>query len=152
MPADPRGGHNGELWIGVGGQALVKVTGNQDASYDPGQNFAKAHGMDAAHGFSVPVKSDPSIKFKNIHDWAQTIVVRACRQTEAGIYSVFAFYPIGEFGDADANAHGIRGTCWVKRTHSQSLTDPISNDIEIMPALADWTPFGEWEPATGTGT
>lgn len=152
MPTDPRGGHNGELWIGVDGAALVKVTGMQDGAYDPGQNFAAAHGMDAAHGFDVPVKSKPSIKGKNIHDFAQTIVIRAQRNTERGVYSVFAFYPIGEFGDVDANAHGIRGTCWVKRAHTQSLTDAITNDIEISPALADWTPFGEWEPATGTGT
>lgn len=147
MPTDPRGGDRGELWLGVDGAALVKVTGMQDATYDKGQAFAAAHGMDSAHGYDVPVKSKPSVKGKNIHDFAQTVVMKATMNTEAREWSVFAWYPIGEFGDADANDHGVRGTCWVQLSQSQSLTDAISNDLTITPAQPDWTPFGDYNPS-----
>lgn len=142
---NPMGGDTGALWLAptVGG-ALVEVTGVQDATYDRGQNFAAAHGMDAGHEFSVKVKSKPSVKVKNIHDWAKAEVMKAIMLSEAGTGVAFAFYPKGNAGGADDFTHGIAGTAFVQASTSQSLSDAITNDLTLLPAKPDWAPFGDW--------
>jgi len=145
---NPKGGDSGALWMApTAGAALVQVTGVQDATYDRGQNFADAHGMEAAHGYSVKVKSKPSLKAKNIHDWAATTVMKALKETEAGRSVPFAFYPKGNFGAVDDLDTGVHGTAFVQLSSAQSLGDPISNDITLMPAKPDWAAFGDYLPS-----
>lgn len=146
MPT-PKGGHEGRLMLAPGaGEALVTITGLQDANYDPGQAFAAAHGMDATHGFNVPVKSTPKVTANRVDDKAQTTVWKCVRLTEAGTPCPFVFYPIGESSDADALAHGISGTAWVMYSSANSLSDAIKGPIEVSPAAGDWAPFGNWDP------
>jgi hypothetical protein len=147
MP-DPRGGHKGRLALApAAGQALVVITGVQDANYERGQTSADAHGMDAAHGFKVITKSSPQITASQIFDWAQTTVMKAVQEAEAGRGVPFAWYPIGEFSDGDALSHGVAGTAFALVNTGQSLTDPIKNDLTLVPALPDWNPFGDFDPA-----
>lgn len=147
MPT-PKGGHEGLLMLAPGaGQSLVTITGLQDATYNPGQGFSDAHGMDATHGFKVPQKSNPSITSARIDDKAQTTVWKCVRLSEAGTPCPMVFYPIGESSDADALTHGISGTAFVQADSSQSLTDPIKNALEVVPAAGDWAGFGNWDPA-----
>jgi hypothetical protein len=119
----------------------------QDATYTRGQTFAAAHGMDAAHGFKVTTKSDPSIKGKNIHDFAKTTVMKALIATEAGVGVPFAWYPRGNDASVTALSDGVAGTCFVQADTSNGLTDAIMNDINLWPARPDWNPFGDWDPA-----
>lgn len=136
----PIGGDNGEVWLApTPGEALVKVLGLQDINYEPGQNFAEAHGMDAAHGFDVPVKSKPSIKAKRIVDFDDPTVFECLGLTESGQLSLFVYYPDGERGN---RSDGVAGSCWVKTNQSQSLKDAVGGDIEFIPALGDWARFG----------
>src|SRR3990172_450345 len=141
----PKGGQQGMLMMApTAGDALVKITGIQDATYDPGQAFAAAHGMDAAHGYDVSVKSKPSVTGNRIEDFAQTTVWKALRNSEAGNGVPFAWYPIGESTDTDHYTHGISGTAFVKLTSAQSLSDAIKSPITLTPALPDWVAFGNW--------
>jgi len=148
MPT-PLGGHEGELHLAAtAGDALTIISGVQDATYTPGQNFADAHGMDAAHGYQVPVKSTPQITSSRIFDKAATIVFKALANTEATIVSLFAFYPFGAnagLGTA-ARATGINGTCYVETDSQNSLSDALKNALTIRPAQPDWARFGDWNP------
>lgn len=146
MPSpQPRGGHEGEIWVApLPGDALVKILGLQDIKYDPGQNFADGHGMDARHGFKVVTKSDPSLKAKRIADFDDPTLFECLGNTEAGDFSLFVHYPLGERGD---RTQGVSGSCWIKTGADQSLKDAITNDAEFLPALGDWTRFGDYDPS-----
>lgn len=148
MPT-PRGGHKGRLMLAPTlGAELVQVTGAQSANYSPGQEFVDAAGMDAGHGFQVPVLSKPKVTIDRIEDKAQTTVWKALRMSEAGTYTVFAFYPYGNFTDSDAlTIASISGSCFVKNDHSQGMSDAIKGSIEIVPALGDWVGGGNYNPA-----
>jgi hypothetical protein len=147
MPT-PKGGHEGMLYLAPGaGESLVKITGPTDATYDPGQNFADAHGMDAAHGYDVAVKSKPSVTVNRIDDKAQTTVWKCLRLAEAGTGCPFVWYPIGESSDTDNTDHGVNGTCFVKGSSTQSLTDALKTPLTLSPSAPDWTGFGNWNPA-----
>lgn len=138
----PIGGDNGEIWVApTPGDTLVKILGLQDIKYDRGQQFAEAHGMDAAHGFDVPVKSKPSIKAKRIVDFDDPTLFECRANTEAGQLSLFVHYPDGGRGNYD---DGVAGSCWVKTDTSQSLKDAVSGDVEFVPALGDWANFGAY--------
>lgn len=146
--SNAKGGHKGALWLApAAGDALVNVTGLRDANYEPGQAFADGHGMDANHGFKVPVQSNPQITTGRVWNKSQNAIWQAIRNTEAGVPSVMVFYPIGGTSDDDALDHGVAGTCWIQGNSAQSLTDVISNGITILPAEGDWAAFGGWDPA-----
>lgn len=144
MPT-PRGGHRGAIYIApAAGDALVKITGPRDATYNPGQAFAEAHGMDAAHGYDVPVMSKPNVTFARVHDDAQTTLMKALNNTEAGTLSLFVWYPLAELGDT---GQGVSGSCWVQADLKNSLTEALMSAVTLSPAQPDWARFGELDPA-----
>lgn len=142
MPSPKRGDKGAVYMAHTPGGALVKITGPREASYDPGQAFAEAHGMDAAHGYDVPVKSKPKISFARVWDYAQTTLLKALNNTEAEVFSLFCWYPLGETALAEALTTGVSGSCWVKTDMKNSLTEAIMNAVELTPAQPDWARFG----------
>jgi len=124
------------------GQPLEEMTGLTSITVNPGLNSTEAHGMDDAHGFHVPVKSTPSMSFERRWDMNSALLFKAMEQSDSGGAGVpFADYPVGQ---DDPSVAGISGTGLFKPTSAQSLSDPITNAVEVMPAAADWVFSGVW--------